>query len=282
MAKIRKPYVAGLFYEGKAELLQEQVEECFLSPLGPGKVPEEVKSDLKRSIGLISPHAGYIYSGAVAAHDFYLLSCRGRPKNIVILGTNHTGLGAAVSLQSSGIWETPLGRIEIDTELAQAIKEKSDLISESEAAFQEEHSIEVQLPFLQYVLDDFKFVPLVLRDQSMEVAIEVGEAVAQAVNKGAAIIASSDFTHYEPQDTAYKKDRQAIKRIEELALEGFYRAIEQYSISICGYGAIAALMRAAQLLHLGQVRLLKYATSGDAGGGKEAVVGYASIVFEGS
>jgi len=280
---IRPPYVAGTFYAASGGRLRAQIEWCFQSELGPGTVPEVASQPLHGPVGLVSPHAGYQYSGPVAAHSFSWLARQGRPEAAVIVGTNHTGLGGPISISTAGAWETPLGRAEIDSALAELILERCPPVETREEAFAQEHSVELQLPFLQYLFGEIKFVPLVTLDQRKQAARELGKALAEAVgDRPIALIASSDFTHYEPQDAAERKDRAAIERIVQLDLEGFYEAIRRDRASICGYGAIAAVIEAARILELGDGESLKYATSGDLTGERSAVVGYASIAIGGS
>lgn len=291
MSKVRPPYVAGAFYAGSPKLLQEQIEWCFTERLGPGSLPKVREEPLEGPLGLISPHAGYQYSGPVAAWAFHLLAELGRPETAVIVGTNHTGLGPPVSITLEGRWETPLGGMEIDTELARAImeveaKEGRGLIGESEAAFLREHSVEVQLPFLQFLFGEagVKLVPLVCLDQRAEAAEALGRTLAgalQQLKRSVVLIASSDFTHYEPEEVARRKDREAIERILELDLPGFYEVIRRSRATICGYGAIAAVMEAARVLELKETKLLRYATSGEVTGDPSGVVGYASIALQG-
>jgi len=302
MPKVRPPYVAGAFYAGSPELLREQLEWCFTDRLGPGSLPKVREEPLEDPVGLVSPHAGYQYSGPVAAWAFHLLAELGRPETAVIVGTNHTGLGPPISIWIEGRWETPLGQMEIDTELARAIMEAEakegegrGLIGESEAAFLREHSVEVQLPFLQFLFGgtelepearaktDVRFVPLVCLDQRAEAASALGRALAgalQQIERSVVLIASSDFTHYEPHEVACRKDREAIERILELDLPGFYEVIRRSRVTICGYGAIAAVMEAARLLELKETKLLRYATSGEVTGDLSGVVGYASIALQ--
>lgn len=279
---IRPPYVAGAFYAGSRERLREQIEWCFQSELGPGAIPEMRRAELLVGpVGLVSPHAGYRYSGPVAAHGFAWLARQGRPETAIIIGTNHTGLGGRISISLAGAWETPLGQMEIDSALAELILRDCPPVEAREEAFTQEHSVEVQLPFLQYLFGKIKFVPLVTLDQRLETARELGRALAEVIkDKPIALVASSDFTHYEPQDVAERKDHEAIERILKPNLEGFYETIQRNRASICGYGAIAAVMEAARILGL-DGRLLKYATSGDSTGERSAVVGYGSIAWGG-
>ncbi len=279
MNRVRKPVVAGTFYAREPERLKDQLRDAFTGDFGPGEVPHP-EGKLTKPVGIVVPHAGYLYSGQVAAHSFRFLGACGKPTTVIIMGTNHTGLGYRVSVATEGLWETPLGQVPINSDLAKFIAQKSDQIKESEEAFRREHSIEVQLPFLQFIYDRFEFVPLCLKDQSMEVSKALGDILAQIPKEeNVAILASSDFTHYEPQEIAEKKDRRAIAEILELNIDGFYETIRTYSISICGYGSIAALMAAAKKLDLSEVSLLSYATSGEITGKKDQVVGYAGISF---
>lgn len=260
--------------------MREQIEWCFQSELGPGAIPEVASQPLRGPVGLVSPHAGYPYSGPVAAHGFSWLARQGWPEAVVIIGTNHTGLGGPISIATTGAWETPLGTLEIDSTLAELIIERCPPVEPREEAFAEEHSVEVQLPFLQYLFGEVRFIPLVILNQQMEIAQELGRTLAELIkDKPIALIASSDFTHYEPQAMAERKDRTAIERILKLDLVGFYEVIRRDRISICGYGAIAALLEAARILELGDGQLLQYATSGDSTGERGAVVGYASIAW---
>jgi AmmeMemoRadiSam system protein B len=279
---VRRPYVAGTFYAGSPERLREQIAWCFQSKFGPGKVPETTGAKpLSGPVALVLPHAGYQYSGPVAAHGYAWLAELGRPEAAVIVGTNHTGYGGRVSIMTSGAWETPLGAVEIDTTLAELV-ERSSFIEVCPEAFTVEHSVEVQLPFLQYLFGKIRFVPLVSLDQRLETSKELGRAIAEAIeDRPVALIASSDFTHYEPHEVAARQDRAAIEQVLRLDLEGFYELIKRHSISICGFGPIAAVAEAARILGLGNGRLLKYATSGEVSGDRSAVVGYAGIAFGG-
>lgn len=280
MNRVRKPIAAGTFYAHDPERLKDQLQEAFTGDFGPGEVTRPA-DNLTETVGVIAPHAGYPYSGQVAAHSFRFLASCGKPATVIIMGTNHTGLGHGVSIATEGLWETPLGRVPINSDLAEFIVHGSDRVKESEEAFMREHSIEVQLPFLQFIYDKFKFVPLCLKDQSMEASKDLGDIIAKIPKEKekVAILASSDFTHYEAQETTEKKDRRAIAEILKLNIKNFYGTVHTHSISICGYGAIAALMAAAKKLELSKTSLLSYATSGEITGKKDQVVGYAGISF---
>lgn len=234
----------------------------------------------RRIIGLVSPHAGYMYSGPVAAHGFSALAQDGKPDRIIILGPNHHGIGSGVSLMSSGKWITPLGEVEVDRELAKEILKNSEIIDDDEEAHRLEHSIEVQLPFLQHLLGEFRFVPICMMFQDVKTSLEVGEAVALACQgKDVLLIASTDFTHYEPQERAIKKDRTAIEKILALDPRGLVETVEREGISMCGYGPVAAMLEACKKLGAKTAKLLKHATSGDTSGFTAEVVGYASIAI---
>ena len=275
---MRPPIVAGQFYAGTRSALLKQIEECYTSDHGPGKMPK-VKAGMRKIIGLVSPHAGYMYSGPVAAHGFARMAEDGCPKSVVIIGPNHTGAGSGVSIVTSGMWSTPLGEVRIDAELGDEIKLASDIIDVDPVAHAYEHSIEVQLPFLQHLFDDkFKIVPICMMLQDERTSIEVGKAIAEAsTGKDVVIVASTDFTHYESQKSAMEKDKKVIDRILAIDPLGVVRTVDEFGITMCGYGPVSAMLQAAKKLGAKKAELLKYATSGDTSGPMEQVVGYASI-----
>ena len=280
--KARPPAQAGLFYPDTEGALRTQIHQCFLHPLGPRSIPTIPGNRNERLRGLIVPHAGYAYSGSVAAHSYHALASHGFSESIVILGPNHTGQGSGVSIMTDGAWSTPLGYVNIDTSLAKDIVSGSDLVDVDGEAHREEHSIEVQLPFLQFIYPRrFQFVPVCMMLQDLETSIEVGEAVAKAASRhGAVVIASSDWTHYEPQESAAVKDRQAIQAALEMDEKKFQQIIEEKMVSACGYGPVTALIHATKMLGATNPRLLSYHTSGDVTGDKKSVVGYAAATFE--
>jgi MEMO1 family protein len=279
MAQVRRPVVAGSFYEGNAEALRAQVESCFLHKFGPQKLPTINQNGQRQILGLICPHAGYTYSGAVAANAFFSLADDGKPDTIVILGPNHTGYGTGLSAMNEGAWRTPLGEVEIDQELANAIAAETDILDMDEVAHKHEHSIEVQLPFLQYLYgNELKFVPICFLMQDLESAEEIGRALAETLsNKNAVVIASSDFTHYESQAIVNRKDAEALKAIEALNEKQFYEVLEDQNVSACGYAPIAALMTYAKASGATKAEILSHKTSGDITGNKTSVVGYAAV-----
>jgi len=279
--KIRRPTQAGAFYAGSQQSLRTQIEQCFKHELGPGALPKVAEKNLQKIVGLVSPHAGYMYSGPVAAHGFHRLAADGKPDVVVLFGPNHTGSGSALAVMREGVWRTPLGDVEIDTATADSILRTSDVIDVDDSAHAFEHSIEVQLPFLQFLYGSaFKFVPICFIMQDLESSREVGSAVARALEgKNAVVIASTDMTHYEPQKTAEKKDKAAIEAMLKLDEEQLYSTVEAYNISMCGYGPTITAIAAAKILGAKKAELLCYKTSGDVVGDFSAVVGYASLVF---
>lgn len=277
--KVRRAAVAGYFYEADPEDLKRRIEWCFRHTLGPGRLPSVKEGRVEKILGLVSPHAGYMYSGPVAAHGYLLLAEDGIPDTVIIIGPNHTGLGSGVAIMTEGEWETPLGRVPIDTELAMEIVRKSGVVDIDELAHVREHSVEVQIPFLQYIYGSrFKIVPITMLIQTLEVARELGNAIADCIaDRNVIVIASTDFTHYEPQHVAERKDKLAIDAILKLSAEELYRVVHAEDISMCGYGPTMTLLVAAKRLGAKSATLLKYATSGDITGDYGAVVGYASI-----
>jgi MEMO1 family protein len=278
----RSPAVAGMFYPSSAASLKKQIEECFLHSIGPGKLPSGKINKRSHPLALISPHAGYVYSGPVAAHGYLELDGRSRPRTVVVIGPNHYGIGMDVSIYPDGVWVTPLGEVKIDSQLGRELAELSDIFSLDELSHAREHSIEVQIPFLQYVLGDFSFLPICMLDQSIEVSLEVGRALAELLKErtGIMLVASTDFTHYEPHQVAVKKDSIALDNIRKLDVETLYRVLREVDISMCGYGPVSAVLEASRRLGASKAELLKYATSGDITGDKSSVVGYASLKIE--
>lgn len=270
---MRYPAVAGQFYEGEAAALREQIGSCYRHPIGPGKRPALARDGPRTLKGLVVPHAGYMYSGPVAAHAYAALAEDGLPDAFVVLGPNHTGLGAEEALGTHD-WETPLGVVAYDKELGK--RALGGPVTEDIIAHRHEHSIEVQLPFLQELSESVRFVPICMGLQDSRHAVQVGEVVREAIQgRDVVVIASSDFCHYIPKAEAARRDRLAIERILAFDVKGFYRTLQEHDISMCGYGPVAAMMTA-----IGPARpqLLKYASSGDVAP-MEDVVGYAAIAM---
>jgi AmmeMemoRadiSam system protein B len=278
MINLRAPAAAGTFYDLEKDRLVQQIEACFKHKFGPKKIEKE------EFIATIVPHAGYIYSGAVAAWSYSKI-----PKcNYVIIGPNHQGIGPTFSIMKESVWKTPLGEIATDNNLVEKLMEKCKLLQYDVLAHQYEHSIEVQLPFLQYRFgNDFKFVPIsvlnVFADKDfLESCKQVGSAIGNVLKKEKdwIIIASSDFSHYIPHETAEKIDKKLIKAIEKLDEDQFFELIRKLDASVCGFGPIAIALVAAKELGAKKGKLLCYKTSGDITEDFSSVVGYASIILK--
>jgi AmmeMemoRadiSam system protein B len=276
--QVRTPAVAGMFYPKEKEELRTVIRDCFLHLLGPGKIPP-TSSD-EKIFGVICPHAGYMYSGPVATNSFYSISSQ-KPELAIITGPNHYGLGCNIAVMKEGMWKTPLGEVEVDTECAIEINKISKDMELDFFSHTRDHSLEVQIPMLQQIYSHkFKILPIILIQQDYNTAKKVGSAIAKiAKMRKTMIIGSSDFTHYEENSYAHKQDSALIEPILDLDVDRFYRILQENQVSACGCGAIASTMIACKELGAKGGRLLKYATSGDVTGDKSSVVGYASIVF---
>lgn len=282
---IRKPAVAGTFYEGDPDSLTGQIEWCFKHQLGPGRIPENLGN--KREIkSIIAPHAGYMYSGPVAAHSYLKLAEDGLPDTFLILCPNHTGMGSGVSTVSEGEWETPLGLVDIDAEFSLKLQENAPIIDFEPLAHMQEHSCEVQLPFLQYIAKmgskEFKIVPTCLWMQDLQTTTEIGEAIARTSNelgRDVVVVASTDFTHYKPQEVASNTDHQVLEAIKVLDEKAMMNLVRELNITMCGFGTVASAIITSKIQKAKKAELLKYATSGDITGDYSAVVGYASAVI---
>jgi AmmeMemoRadiSam system protein B len=270
-----------MFYPDSPKELKTLIDHSFRDTrFGPGRQPP---SEGKRKIyGIVSPHAGYVYSGAVAANGFYEVSSSDF-QNVIMVGPNHYGLGSGVATMREGVWETPLGNVQINSELSLEVSKRSGVTDFNDFSHSRDHCLEVQLPFLQYTRSDFQIVPIILMMQDIDTAFDLGKAIADTVTEqatnGTLLIASSDLTHYEPNPDAHRKDGELIKAIQALDVHKFYTVLERLDVSACGYGAIASIMIAAKSLGATRGELLRYATSGDVTGDKNTVVGYSSIVF---
>ncbi len=263
----RFPAVAGSFYESNPARLTSQVDSCFAANLGP--------QSKERFIGAVVPHAGLMYSGHVAAAFYRIAEL---PRRFIILCPNHTGLGHFAAINREGAWRTPLGDVPIDTELADALMAKTPLLSDDALAHAREHSLEVQLPFLQRLLGEFTFVPICLGAPRYKMCEEIGNAIADVIaGESVGIIASSDLNHYEDQKTTIEKDDLAIREVEALDPRNLWRVVDESNISMCGYIPTTTMLIAARKLGATSARLLKHATSGDINHDYSHVVGYASI-----
>lgn len=276
--QVRTPAVAGMFYPKTNQELKASIRNCFLHKYGPGKLPPSL--DNKKIIGAICPHAGYEYSGPIAANSYYAISSQ-RPDLVIIIGPNHWGIGQDIATMKEAVWRTPLGDIEVDTEYAIEINKICKLIEMDYFSHTRDHCLEVQLPMLQEIFSyKFKILPIILIDQSYHAIMEIGKAITKIAKiKKTMIIGSSDFTHYESNNFAYAQDKSLIETIVSLNVDKFYNILQEKQISACGYGAIASTMIACKELGATKGIVNKYATSGDITGDKNSVVGYASIVF---
>ena len=278
--QVRKPAVAGQFYPADPSELSSLIEECYVHRLGPGKPPPAPRGNAD-VVAVVCPHAGYVYSGPVAAHSYLHVSSLSDPELIVVVAPNHYGIGSGVSTFRSGDWETPLGRMHVDADAARRFVELAEIASFDPDAHRLEHSLEVQLPFLQKIYGDkVPLLPVSLVFQDMETARTLASAIAKVVRgRRAVLVASSDLTHYEPAAVAKEKDTALIKQVLKMDTEGFYSTLERLDVTSCGFGAIATIMEAARALGLEKAELLKYASSGDTTGDNVQVVGYGALRF---
>lgn len=265
---IRPAAVAGRFYPADAATLLRQIDGCV--SVAPQKI---------RARGCIVPHAGYMYSGRVAGTVYGTLEL---PSRFILLGPRHYPRGERLAILSEGAWTTPLGDAKIDAALADALKDEFPLLREDGVAHSAEHSLEVQLPFLQRIAGDFTFVPIVIGTDRFDALEMLGRAVAQVVREqkgNVLIVASSDMNHRESDAITRVKDRKAIEAILALDARELYDTVRRENITMCGYGPAVAMLTAARELGSTSAELLQYATSGDVNGDHEDVVGYAGIII---
>lgn len=267
---LRHPAVAGRFYPRNREDLRAEAQ-TYLSQAESKQAPVE-------AIGCIAPHAGYMYSGHVAGAVFARVQI---PRRCIVLCPNHTGMGRALAVMSEGAWETPLGEVPIDTELAASLKQQFPALHDDSAAHRAEHAAEVELPFMQLCQPELQFVPIALGTGQFEPLEQLGQALANVIaglNEPVLIVASSDMNHYESDAVTRAKDHRAIERILALDPRGLYDVVTQQDISMCGFGPAVAMLTAARQLGGKSAELVKYATSGDVSGDRNMVVGYAGVV----
>ena len=281
---IRKPAVAGAFYPRDAESLKRLIESCFLDDSGVGFVPELNNFDAKDyPINVMVPHAGYQYSGAVASHGYCKIVQNGFPEVFIILSPNHTGYGSEISVFNEGEWITPLGSVEVDAEFADEIISSSSIASADFHAHLHEHSIEVQLPFLQYFSSDFKIVPITMGTQTFVSSSDLTNAIYEAGNKlgkSYCVIASTDLSHFNNQEKANKVDGFVLEDIGEMNSFKLFEEVVQYNITMCGYGPVMTTIDLSRKLGKDSCEILAYRTSGDVTGDLTSVVGYASGIFK--
>ena len=267
---VRAPAVAGRFYPADPYELAKQVDEYVSASANLQKVA---------AMACVVPHAGYMYSGGVAGSVYRAVPLT---KRVVLFGPRHYPRGESLAILTEGEWQTPLGRVRVDAELASELRHAFPRLRDDAVAHQAEHSLEVQLPFLQRLLGDFTFVPVVIGTDRFAVLEELGTALAQVLAAQAApvlMIASSDMNHYESDVITREKDRWAIERILALDPRGLWDTVRDRGISMCGYAPTVAILTAAKWRGATRAELVSYATSGDVTGDYEAVVGYAGMVI---
>jgi AmmeMemoRadiSam system protein B len=267
---LRSSAVAGQFYPGTEASLVKTLDSLI-----PDIQPEE----RKEALAVISPHAGYIYSGGVAGETIGSVKV---PENVIILGPNHTGHGAPVALMDQGAWDMPMGEVPVNRELAAEIAQSSQQIEMDDVAHRFEHSLEVQVPFLQYMQKNLTIAPIVVSHVSYQVCVGVGQGIAAAIRnfgKPVLIVASTDMTHYESRQSASAKDSLALERIKELDPEGLYNTVVGNRISMCGIMPTTVTLVAALALGAKKAHLIRYTDSGERSGDTSHVVGYAGLVI---
>jgi AmmeMemoRadiSam system protein B len=267
---IRPPAVAGAFYPSDARELARQIDELSGGDAAGPKIAAR---------GCVVPHAGYMYSGHVAGAVYASIEI---PPRCILLGPRHFPRGEAMAILTEGSFATPLGEAEIDSALARELAHEFPRLREDTVAHEREHSLEVQIPFLQRLAGDFRFVPVVLATDRYPVIEELGYAIARVVagqKESVLVIASSDMNHYESDAVTRAKDERAVARILALDPHGLYDTVRREQISMCGYAATVAMLVAVRELGATETRLVRYATSGDINGEREHVVGYAGIVI---
>jgi MEMO1 family protein len=267
---VRSPHAAGSFYPASSQHLKEQIAKY-----------SDKDAEKKDIIACLLPHAGYMYSGKVACQTVSGINIKDK---VILLGPNHTGFGEAFSIMAEGLWETPLGEVEIDSPLAQDLLKNSKYLKNDALAHAQEHSLEVEIPILQFFKKDFKIVPIAFMSADIEglrkCGDEIGEVLKRPEYKNSVLIAaSSDMTHYEPKASAREKDNYAINAILELDEDKLIDRIMRMNITMCGYAPAVVMLRIAKLLGAKSGRLIAYQTSGDVTGDTDSVVGYAGITI---
>ena len=281
---LRKPAVAGFFYPDNPTELKKLIEDCFLDDDGVSKIPKlNIFEGSDYPIHVMVPHAGYQYSGAIAANGYCNIVQNGFPEVFIILSPNHTGLGSEVSVFNEGEWITPLGNVDVYKEFADEIISFSDIATADFSAHIREHSIEVQLPFLQYFSNDFKIVPITMGSQSFTASSDLAKAIFEAGNKlgkSYCVIASTDLSHFNNQEKANKVDGFVLEDISEMNEFKLFEEVIQYNITMCGYGPVMTTISLSKMSGKTNCEILAYGTSGDVTGDFSSVVGYASGIFK--
>jgi len=292
---MRHPAVAGAFYPSEPSILERTIEKCFLDhKFGPGELP---KPGNIKILGALVPHAGYAYSGPIAAHSFRAISEAGGFETYIIIGTNHTGYGLPISISPED-WMTPFGKVPLDKELAEQIVKKSKVADFDRYAHFAEHSVEVQIPFIQYIhkklgLGEFRIVAISMGiHHDLELIRSLAKGLFEAIKelgRNAVVIASSDLNHVGRYYGVHTKgltakeygeclDNMAIEAILSFDTQKFLRVVEENQMSVCGVGAIGTLMEYSKIASAKEIKLLKYANSAQISGEEDISVGYASII----
>lgn len=267
---LRLPSVAGRFYPSDPKELTSLIRNY--------SQPDARQQAISAKACLV-PHAGYVYSGHVAGAVFARLEL---PKKIIVLGVRHYPRGESAAILSNGAWRTPLGDAPIDEELAGALRQECPLLREDSVAHSTEHSLEVQVPFLQALTPGFSFVPVALGTVQFESLVSVGEGIARVLknaNENVLLLTTSDLNHYEDDATTQTKDRKAIEKLLARDPRGLYDTCRNEEISMCGLGPAVAMLTALNALGAKKAELIKYATSADVSGDRNQVVGYAGMIF---
>jgi AmmeMemoRadiSam system protein B len=274
---VRAPAVAGSFYPAAPEELRQAIASAFRSPRGPDAVPE-YESGGGRLVGVMAPHAGYVYSGAAAAWGYAAMARAGRPHAVVILGVNHRGIGASIALSAAAGWETPLGISPVDRELGHQLLQLDADVQIDARAHALEHSLEVHIPFIQSVFHDVPIVPIAISAASFPAVQRLGEALAVlARERTIVLLASSDLSHFQPQEVAVRQDHQAMACVQAIDPTGLWSTVREQGITMCGVLPVASMLTAARALGANRTSLLQYYTSGDVSGDTRQVVGYGTI-----
>jgi hypothetical protein len=264
---LRTPAVAGQFYPGKANVLAAELARLIPSV-----------AERRPAFGVISPHAGYIYSGGVAGRTFAAVTI---PSEVVILGPNHHGVGHQAAVYAHGAWEMPQGRVLVAEALAEAILATCPMTAADTAAHRFEHSLEVQVPFLQTLAGELAIVPICIGRLPLEVLLALGDGLAAALRTRPVrplLVASTDMTHYESGETARRKDDLALQQVLALDPAGLYQTVSANRISMCGVLPTVIMLQAAKALGASRAELVCYANSGDVTGDQREVVGYAGVI----
>ncbi len=265
---IRKPVVAGQFYPQTEPALNKMLSGLV-----------DASSEKQEAKGIIMPHAGYVYSGQVAGATVSKVNLK---KTAILLGTNHTGTGKPFAIMTKGSWMTPLGEAKIDTEIAESILKESENLKEDALSHLSEHSIEVEVPFLQYLKKDIKIVPITISFDDISKYQALGKEIAEGfkkIGRDALFVASTDLTHYEPREAAEEKDKLVIDAVLSLDEKKLFEAVKENNISMCGIGPTCTLISACKNLGAKKAGLVKYRTSGDISGDYASVVGYAGMII---